>query len=707
MNDDLEMVNDFNLPEVILEGLKAKGITRLTPPQADSLRAGLLKWKNLLVVAPTASGKTLIGELALVNAALNGGIGVYTTPLKALASEKFEEFKFWRNYGLSVGISTGDYDESGESLGRYDILVTTYEKLDSVLRHRPSWLSRVRTLVVDELHNVGDSERGPIVELICARVSMLDAQIVGLSATIGNPESIARWLNAELILSDWRPVKLVEGFYDRRRNVIEFNDGRLETVSDDLLTHCVRRALEEDYQLLIFKQSRKQAEATAYKLAELVKGSLKVESDPLLDVVRSESPTRSESESLGRLLCYGVSYHHAGLSPIARKVIEEGFRRGLVKIVVATPTLAAGINVPARRVLVYTRRYEDGFMKPISVMEYKQMGGRAGRPQYDPYGEVVIADVPTPTEGRKYIYGKVENVTSALTNLRSLRIHLLASIASGYVGSKRELDEFFSKTLAFNSPTFLISRTGIHRVIDELISMKMLESNGSEYRPTVLGIAVSKLYIDPLTAKIIIKCLDGVDGVKDLYYLHLISITPDFSRVRVTGYGKLEDDALSLSDLGLIPDVGQVREVNYEDWLRGFKIALILNDWINEVDEDTIVRKYDIGLGDLLTITDTGSWIAHAAGVICRTVDLKTHGKRLEVLARRIDVGVKEDALELTSIKGIGRVRARILVEGGFKTLGDLARADPARLARLPTFGDKLANEVVSQANELIKTRNP
>lgn len=702
MHSSFKDVNDFNIPKTILEGIKAKGIKQLTPPQADALQSGLLNWENVLVVAPTASGKTLIGEMALVNTVLNGGIGIYTTPLKALASEKFEEFKFWGNYGVKVGISTGDYDESGESLGKYDILVTTYEKLDSILRHRPTWLSNIRTLVIDELHNVGDADRGPIVELICARTSLLGAQIVGLSATIGNPETIARWLNAKLVISDWRPVKLVEGFYDKKRNVIEFNDGRLESVSTDLIIHCVKQAVDEDYQLLIFKQSRKQAEMTAYKLAELLKGFINVGSTSLIDTVRSESPSKSEAESVTKVISSGVAYHHAGLSPITRHAIEEGFRTGIIKVVVATPTLAAGINVPARRVLVYTRRFEEGFMKPISVMEYKQMGGRAGRPQFDPYGEVILADVTSVSEGRKYIYGRVENVASALTNIRSLRIHLLASIASGYLSSDKELDKFFSKTLAFNTPTFVVSRTSLHKVIEELASMGMLKYNEGSYQPTELGIAVTNLYVDPLTAEIIVNHLRNVDEVKDIYYLHLMSITPDFGKIRVTGYSRLEDDALSLVDLGLIPDLDIVKEIHYDDWLRGFKIALILNEWINEVDEDTIIRKYDIGLGDLLTMTDTASWITHSAGIICRVAKLRNHAKNLELISKRIEVGVKEDVLELTHLKGVGRVRARILFENGFRKLEEVANADPRRLANLPTFGEKIANDIINQAKALI-----
>ncbi|MEM3904257.1 MAG: helix-hairpin-helix domain-containing protein, partial [Sulfolobales archaeon] len=156
-------------------------------------------------------------------------------------------------------------------------------------------------------------------------------------------------------------------------------------------------------------------------------------------------------------------------------------------------------------------------------------------------------------------------------------------------------------------------------------------------------------------------------------------------------------------DLGLIPDISNLKDVDYDDWLRGFKIALILNEWVNEVDEDSIISKYDIGLGDLLTLTDTGSWVAHASSQVCYVVGLKEHAKRLETLSKRIEVGVKEDVLELTMVKGIGRVRARILASNGIKTLEDLANADPRKLSNLPTFGEKIAYEVVRNAKELLR----
>ncbi|MEM1765692.1 MAG: DEAD/DEAH box helicase, partial [Zestosphaera sp.] len=162
-------VDELKLPNEVVEALRRRGITILTPPQAEAIKKGLFEGRSLVVVAPTASGKTLVGELALINTWLSGGKGIYVSPLKALAEEKYEEFKFWSSLGVRVGITTGDYDNPGEELKRYDWIVATYERMDSVFRLKPSWLNEVKTIVIDELHMVGDEDRGPIVELLAVR----------------------------------------------------------------------------------------------------------------------------------------------------------------------------------------------------------------------------------------------------------------------------------------------------------------------------------------------------------------------------------------------------------------------------------------------------------------------------------------------------------------------------------------------------------
>jgi len=706
-------IESLSIPPLILRGLRERGIEKLTPPQAEAIKRGLFEGRNIVVSTPTASGKTLIAEMALVHAATRGLMGIYATPLKALANEKYDEFRFWERYGIRVGITTGDYEEPGEWLGKYDIVVATYERLDSILRNKPSWIRRLDTIVIDELHNVGDPERGPIVELIATRALYMGVQIVGLSATIGNPETLAKWLGAELISCEWRPVKLVEGYYDRLRREIVFSDGRIEEVRHDLVTHIVLKAMEEDYQVLIFKQSRRHAESLAERIAPMVRKFLEPqeirELETLVHKLRESTPSRVEFETLSKLLEHGVAFHHAGLSLASRRVVEEGFRKRLVKIVVATPTLAAGINMPARRVLIYTKRYESGRLRPIPVAEYKQMAGRAGRPGFDPYGEAIIADAPNERAARSYIEGSPEPVESQLWSPRALRIHLLASIASGYVRNYRDILEFFSKTLGASGARIIIAQSLIRTTLESLSRMGMLTKESGEYRPTELGTLVSRLYIDPLTAHLIIEILRDrpASELSELFYLTTIAMTPDFERVRVTRYKELIQEAQALADAGEIPPPPSELEVEIDDfaWLRAVKIAMILHSWINEVEEDKIIELYGIGMGDLANIIDTATWLIHAASRVCSTAGLSDHARELEVLTLRVEKGVKRDVVELAKIRGVGRVRARALYNAGYRTIEDVARADPRRLSAIPSIGPRIAEEIIKSARELLARR--
>lgn len=196
----------------LYESLSAR-IERLRPAQAKAVLAGVLDKKSLLVCTPTASGKTLIAELAAVSAVLEGARAVYIVPLKALAREKYNEFA--RHYpSVKVKLSIGDFD-SAEKLEGTKLLITTSEKLDSLLRHRAAWTLGVSCAVVDEIHLLNDPGRGPTLEVLITLLRKLvpKLQIVGLSATIGNPKELAAWLGAELVVDTWRPVKLKQYVY--------------------------------------------------------------------------------------------------------------------------------------------------------------------------------------------------------------------------------------------------------------------------------------------------------------------------------------------------------------------------------------------------------------------------------------------------------------------------------------------------------------
>lgn len=195
--------------------LEKRGITELRPAQEKAIKAGLFDRKNLLVCTPTASGKTLIAELAALATIRTGyGKAVYVVPLKALAAEKFKEFK--KDYGekANIALSIGDLDSADPYLMNYDLIICTAEKLDSLIRHNAPWLSQVRLAIIDEIHLLNDVSRGPTLEvLITILKGMKNMQLIGLSATIGNQEELAKWLNAKLVTDNWRPVKLKKGVY--------------------------------------------------------------------------------------------------------------------------------------------------------------------------------------------------------------------------------------------------------------------------------------------------------------------------------------------------------------------------------------------------------------------------------------------------------------------------------------------------------------
>jgi len=712
---NIDSLINYGYPETYVSILRERGIKDLNPLQRQIFTRGLIdKDKNIIVVAPTASGKTLIGELLIVKTVLQGFKSVYLVPLKALASEKYDEFKVLERIGFKIGITTGDYESPAEYLGEYDVIVATYERFDSLQRLKAPWIKSVKCVVIDELHNVNDPDRGPVIEMIIARLLRTNARIIGLSATIGNPHVLAKWINAELITDPWRPVKLVEGYYDKesrsiilfedngeKREAIRFNTGY--TVIDIVLHNLVN-----NIQTLVFLHNRRKVEEYSELLVEnmgIDKYYVDKRVEECLNKLR-ESPSSIERDKLGKLIKHGVAYHHAGLSSVARRVVEDCFRDRVIKVVFATPTLAAGVNLPARRVLVSIKRYEPRThsMTNIAVFEYKQMAGRAGRPRYDPYGEAIIIDAKNRLEALKYIKGSIENIVSKLSSERSLRIHILSLIASRDAGDIDSLMNIFKKTLyytIFVDEAYL--KNNVVKIIDQLIEWRMLKTKGSRYEATELGLITSRTYLDPLSVH---RYYDNVSSSPStIYYLHLITLTPDYTRSRPyisdRVVDEFEDEALSCADNGEIPKPPS-DDYEYELWLTSYVHAKMLYDWINEEVEDKIILKYGVGPGDIYSAKETASWIASALSRVEQVMGYHSRSRELEILGIRLENGVREDAVELVKLNGVGRVRARMLINHGIRTLEDIVKTPSSVLENIPGFGPRLVMSIKEQARRLL-----
>lgn len=726
--DDLPV--DEKLKRIIKE---RKGVTVLYPPQEEAIRAGLLDGENLVIATSTATGKTFLAELAMVNLTLRGKRkAVMLVPLKALAHEKARDLKLYEDLGVKVAVSTGDYESRDLWLEKYDIIVSTYEKFDSLLRHRVRWLSQVGLLIVDEIHYISDERRGPIIESIIAKIRALklDPQIVALSATVGNADEIAEWLHARLVKSSWRPVDLREGvYYDGK---IHFADGEVRKVRKlkdpviDLVVDCV----EESGQVLVFTNSRSNTVKLASSIASFIASYSRKLVDPketesIVRKIESVSSSKLLAENLARVVKYGVAFHHAGLESEVRSVLEEAYRSRIIKVVVATTTLAAGVNLPARRVIIHEyRRYEPGRgYEPIPVAEYKQMAGRAGRPGLDPYGEaVLIARKESEIEFLLdyYVKSSPEPVVSKFLSERSMYTQTLAVIASNYANTIDSILSFMLNTLAAhqrrvrtNEVLKKMLRDSIRRVVAFLEESEFVRvSPDGKIEPTELGSVVNLNYIDPVTASIYVKGLRERTTATDFAYINLIIKSSEVPKLRVRrgDVSKLLNilrdvyDSLLVKPTASIDELEELDEYVLLDLLEEIKTTCMINDWINEVDEDTLVAKYDIGPGDLRMYSETLEWLMHAASQLARTLGLMDHAENLEILKLRVKYGVKPELIELVQLEGVGRARARLLYSAGYKTIEDIAHATPSQLvSRVRGIGEKLARVIIESAREKMK----
>ncbi|MEM2673733.1 MAG: DEAD/DEAH box helicase, partial [Candidatus Bathyarchaeia archaeon] len=295
------LVEKLNIHPDVKRILAEDGIKELFPPQVEAIKAGALEGKNLLLASPTASGKTLVAELcALKHVMESDGKVLYLTPLKALANEKYEEFRKYATIKkpngryISVGISTGDFDSSDPWLGKFDIIVTTNEKCDSLLRHKAPWITEISLVVADEVHLLNEVERGPTLEVVLARLMQINPniQILALSATVRNSGEIGEWLGAAAITTEWRPVKLREGIL--LNDEIQFKDGgsiKINRTVKDPVINLVLHSVKQGGQALIFASSRKNAVSLAKKAApeisELLPKSLKRSLENLAENIQS------------------------------------------------------------------------------------------------------------------------------------------------------------------------------------------------------------------------------------------------------------------------------------------------------------------------------------------------------------------------------------------------------------------------------------
>ncbi|QLH74349.1 MAG: DEAD/DEAH box helicase [Methanomassiliicoccales archaeon] len=703
-------LEELGLSPGVMGVLKEDGITELYPPQVTSVPIAL-SGKNLVVAVPTASGKSLIGYLAATKHVLEkGGKVMYIVPLRALAAEKFEDLKKFEALGIKVSMSVGDYDEPDKHLRNADIIVATSEKADSLLRHRGEWLSSISLVVADEVHLINDPERGPTLEVTLAKLMRFGpkVQIIALSATVRNSLELAAWLHAEHVSSGWRPVKLKEGVFTD--GVIRFTDNSKKKVplEEDPVWSLVKDSLSSGGQCLVFVNTRRSTESMASKYAKLM-GQLAVGApeEGELKEIEGEGERTSIAATLRSCLKKGVAFHHAGLTHEQRRYVESNFKKGRIKIIIATPTLAAGINLPARRVIIRdVQRFEEGGYVPIPVMEIKQMCGRAGRPRYDTEGEAIVIAKNEDDASfifDNYLLAEPEDVFSKLGQETVLRGHVLSSIATETARSWSSLMEFLSSTFFAHQSDISEIEDVARDIISFLHKEGMIVVDGDDYRATFFGQRVSDLYIDPLTA---VKLRDSLRryerGMGHFGFLHAVCATPDMSNI----YARKNDlewleVLVSKRCKDLLCDIPEDDE--YDFFLSEFKTAMTLEEWIEETDEEKILDVMGIGPGDLRNKVELAKWLLYSMRELAGIFNREAYPV-LTDLMKRMEHGIRPELLDLVRLKGIGRVRARSLYNKGFTTVEAISKADVRALANVIGIGETLARNLKEQVGGPLET---
>lgn len=704
-------IEQLDIPPSTIEFLQKNGYVSLYPPQEKTVKAGLLEGKSILVSAPTASGKTLIAILAIIkHLSEKRGKIIYLSPLKALASEKFNEFKKLGSVDLGknmkIQISTGDFDVSDKNLGQNDILVLTNEKMDSIIRQGAEWIDQISLVIADEVHLLGDDDRGPTLEIVLTKLKLLSQrpQILALSATVTNADEIADWLECKLVHSEWRPVPLSEGVYDQ--GIVTMQDRKKFEIQTSIRGPPVDLGLDSLHnggQAILFAETRTRSVSLATKASEAVAKTLNNEEKEILGKISQKILDDNEHtelvKTLADLIKNGVAFHHAGLNPNCRDLIESEFRNKRIKILASTPTLAAGVNLPARRVVIsnvsrYDAKY--GANKPISILEYKQLCGRAGRPQYDKYGESIIVGNSNSDEiFDYYINGIPEPISSKLTGDKALRIHLLSFVSTNPGIKGEDIVEFFSKTLSGSQERKTTIKFHIQISLRYLESEDLVKQKGGRYIATEFGKKTSTLYIDPLTAVLFRKSLEKVPTKgHTLGLLHIITISEDFFpkfSLRNKDYEFVSTLIENYADQLIEP-------ISEYDCNRSL---LAMHSWINESSEIFLSDNFGIESGDMHRMTETADWLIHALYEIAKLEKKDEILTEIDDLRSRIVYGIKEELVDLVKIKGIGRVRARVLFKNGIKTAEDLSEISLERLAKIDKIGPVIAENIKTHLKKI------
>jgi len=739
---NIEELRKYNVLENIITKLKELGFSKLTEVQRLAVEKGLFEGKNLVISAPTNTGKTFIGELAILTAAkrIEKRKTFYLTPLKAIAEEKFEEFREkYSGWGLTVAISTGERNEYDTNLMEYDLIIATYEKLDALLIKNPELINEIGVVIVDELQMIDDEGRGVDLEILLTKI-MYNAnsspQIIGLSATIPNAKDLGEWLKAEVIETQKREVELREGIiYTGDRDIRfkgctlkngdflyrDFNTGNMNVelglninTSDGLIDISQRE------QIIIFKNTQKKAEKLALRISKHLSPSTDI--TKWIEKVDALVESTPSTRKLKKCIINGVAFHHAGLLPEEKRVVEEAFENGDIRVICSTLTLGAGVNTPAKTVILLSTEFWDG--RNIKSRDYKNMSGRAGRIKYhDDFGRSVLfakteKDFERYWQG--YINSKAEKIESQIQKRDNIESSILNLIASGVCKNVKELIRFMENTffgyIYYRKTDSLFKQAfeeSISKQIQELIKMGMLEDVEGKIKATELGKRCVEEMVSPHSTHIIFRALEKINEKELMNYnaliepiVHLACCTSDARLLYSPRYEQEKREVFIYWEANKNKYLFHPSEE--ESILKATKTTQMLLRWIDGVPYSDLENFAPQGI--IKNIGENISWIIKSMKRIVEPPLFNFTEEFYEFLERlsdRAKYGVHDNAVNIMklNIPAIHRHRAMLLADAGYTSLESLINAKIEDLENVRGISKKLATTIKEHIEQFIKSK--
>ncbi|KAK1730722.1 DEAD/DEAH box helicase [Colletotrichum acutatum] len=755
----------YGLPRSLVRNFYSLGIKIMYPWQKACLRGpGLLAGEgNLVYGAPTGGGKSLVADVLMLKRVLEekNAKALLVLPYVALVQEKVrwlrnivqgvmkpkdeidDEKRIWRRRADEDTIRVIGFFGGSKikpTWSDFDIGVCTIEKANALVNTAidDCTIKHLKSVVLDELHMIDDDHRGYLMELMGTKLLSLPqpVQIIGMSATMSNISLLATWLGAHSYETRYRPVPIEEHLVyegnvypatttsELLKTAKNLNTATQKTGSratrriepsghkefqDPVLNAVVSLASETakaGYGALVFASSRYGCEADARWIAKVM---------PTLDeldpgLVEKRGELMAELRSLGtgidpvleETVPMGVAFHHAGLTTEERDIIANAYDAGTLKVCVATCSLAAGINLPARRVILHNARMGRDFVGPSML---RQMRGRAGRKGKDEVGETYLCCRKDDLEQVvDLMHAEMPQITSGLmTDRKRIQRALLEVIAIRLATSRDALNEYITKTLLSHSGPLDSLQDCVEVSLGNLTNMGFVSVDDCEnYQPTKLGRAIVASALDPDDGVFIHKELERalqafvMDGEMHILYTFTpvqdsgISINwqvfrnemdnMDESGHRVLGFLGLKRAVINRLAQGSALKETTAEEKEILRVHRRFYMAFQLRDLCNEMPIHVVARKYDVPRGAVQTLSQSCNGFAAGMIKFCEYMDWGVMSAALDHFSDRLRAGAKADLLALAKITFVKSRTARVFWENGFRSIAAIANADPNEL---------------------------